>query len=116
MGASGVEVIGETRPDGLSEQMAEQQDAATAHADLEQSGAFALDPDDIVTKGGNYPPARSGQLAVGTDMQDGAGAVCHEALMSSRTLALIAFSASSAQAGCILPGRILKLSGCRAPA
>src|SRR5690348_7795720 len=82
MGTLGVEVIGQTRTDGLGEQMAEQQDAAAAHADLEESGAFALDPDDIVTNGGNHPPARSGDLAVWTDMQDGSGLVCHKALMS----------------------------------
>lgn len=98
----GVEVIGETRPDGLGEQMAEQQDAAAAHADLEESGAFALDPDDIVTDGRNHPPSRPGQRPVGTDMQDGAGAAFHEALMSHDTLALIGFSAYRMGGPCIL--------------
>jgi hypothetical protein len=50
MGAFRVEVIGQTNPDGFRKPMAEQQDAAASHADLEESGAFAPDPDDIVTK------------------------------------------------------------------
>lgn len=118
MGTSGVEIIGQTRPDGLSQQMAEQQDAATAHADLEQSGAFALDPDDIVTNGCHYPPPRSGQLPVGTDMQNGAWAPLHEALMSSGREVFVGpcifgfLSAGRMHPSCA----IVKLSGCREPA
>src|SRR5690242_11958573 len=102
IGTLGVEVIGQTRTHGLGEQMAEQQDAAAAHADLEESGAFALYPDDIVTNGRNHPPSRPGQPRVGTDMQDGAAAGFHEALMSQDTLALIAFSAYRMGGPCIL--------------
>jgi len=76
-----VKVIGQTRPDALTEQMAEQQDSAAAQADLEQSGTFALDPHNVVTNGFDHPSARSGQLRFGTDMQNGSGA-SHEALMS----------------------------------
>lgn len=105
MRASGVEVIGQSGPDMIGEQMAEQQDAAASHADLEESRAFALDPDDIVAKGGDDPPARSGQLPVGTDMQDGAGAPFHGGLMSSETRVFVGIFilASWAPAGCILP-------------
>ncbi len=83
IGTFGVEVIGQTLPNGGGEPMAEQQDAAAAKADLEESGAFALHPDDIVTNGCHHLPARSCQHPVGTDMQDGPGAGFHEALMSS---------------------------------
>lgn len=82
IGTVSVEVIPQTRPDGVTEQMAEQQDSAAAEADLEQSGAFALDPHNVVTSGFDNPPARSGQLRFGTDMQDGSGAAFHEAMMS----------------------------------
>jgi hypothetical protein len=105
IGAFSMEVIRQTRPDGRREQMAEQQDTAAAHADLEESGAFVLDPDDIVTYSPHDPPARSGQLAVGTDMQNGAGALCHACLMSSGTLAFIgtcAFGFQGRSGGCIL--------------
>jgi hypothetical protein len=103
IGAFGVEVIGQARPDGLGKPMAEQQDAAPAHADLEQSAAFVLHPDDSVTNSCNHSPALSGQRAVGTDVEEGASALFHEDLMSYERRALIDFSASSAQAGCILP-------------
>ena len=61
--------------------MAEQKDSAAAHADLEQSGTFTLNPDNIVTRGGGDPPARSGQTPIGTDMQDGSGARLHAYLI-----------------------------------
>lgn len=104
IGASAMEVIGQTHPDGLGEQMAEQQDAAAAHADLEESGTFALDPDDIVTNRRDDPPARAGQFPVGTDMQDGSGAAFHATLMTSDTRSVVGscIFGFSAQAGCIL--------------
>jgi hypothetical protein len=82
IGTFSVEVIRQTRPDGVTEQMAEQQDSAAAKADLEQSSAFALDPHNFVTNALDDPPARSGQLRFGTNMQDGSGAAFHEAMMS----------------------------------
>jgi hypothetical protein len=78
-----MEVVRQTRLDGLRKQVAEQQDSAPSEADLEESCAFALDPNDIVTKGRDDPPTRSGQLAVRTDVQHGFGAVLHAALMAS---------------------------------
>jgi hypothetical protein len=81
IGALRMEVIRQTRPDPLTEQMAEQKDSAAAQADLEQSGSFGLDPHNLVTYGFEHSLARSGQLRFGTDMQDGSGA-SHEALMS----------------------------------
>jgi hypothetical protein len=81
IGAFGMEVICETHPDALTEQMAEQQDSAAAQADLEQGGAFALDPHNVVTNSFDHSSARSRQLRFGTDMQDSCGA-SHEALMS----------------------------------
>ena len=75
-----MEVTRQTRPDGFRK-MAEQQDSATAHADLEQSGTSALDPDDIVTHCRGHSPARSGQLRIETDMQEGSGALFHASLM-----------------------------------
>jgi hypothetical protein len=73
----GTEVFRETPPHGLRKQVAEQQDSTAAHADLEESGGFAPDPDNIVPNCRDNPPARSGQLRVRTDMQDSAGAVFH---------------------------------------
>jgi hypothetical protein len=98
-----VEVIRQTPADGRRKQMAEQQDSAAAHADLEQSGGFALDPDDIITNGGDGPPARSSELPVGANMQDGAVAFFHEALMSSERRAFIAFRLRGRGGRCILP-------------
>jgi hypothetical protein len=63
--------------------MAEQQDSAAAEADLEESGALALDPNDIVTNGRDDPPARSSQFSIRTDVQNGSVAVLHANLMAS---------------------------------
>ena len=63
--------------------MAEQQDSAAAEADLEESCAFALHPNDIVTQGRDDPATRSGELPVRTNVQDGLDAVLHGALMAS---------------------------------
>jgi len=69
IGTVSVKVIRQTRPDSVTEQMAEQEDSAATEADLEQSGAFALDPHNLVTNGFDNPPARLGQLWFGTDMR-----------------------------------------------
>ena len=69
--------------------MAEQQDSAPSHADLEQGGAFAVDPKNLTTYGLEHPPARSGQLTVGRDVQHSPGEVSHPLWMSSERLASI---------------------------
>jgi hypothetical protein len=93
--------------------MAEQQDSAPAHADLEQGGAFAVNPKNLTTYGLEHAPARSSQLRVGRDVQHGLGEVSHPVWMSSERLAFIwpcifGFLAVADMHPSI---RILKLSG-----
>ena len=85
--------------------MAEQQDSAPSHADLEQGGTFAVDPKNLKTYGLEHPPARSGQLRVRRDVQHGLGEVSHSVWMSSASLAFIWFCISGpfAVGICILP-------------
>jgi hypothetical protein len=94
IGTVSVKVIRQTRPDSVTEQMAEQEDSAATEADLEQSGAFALDPHNLVTNGFDNPPARLGQLWFGTDMQDGSGAAFHESYDVIKKEGLVVWSAS----------------------
>ena len=85
IGAFSMEVIRQTRPDGRTEQMAEQQDTAAAHADLEESGAFVLDPDDIVTYSPHDPPARF-PLLTRSVLEDNASSAVSIALWANTTL------------------------------
>jgi hypothetical protein len=99
-----MEVVRQTRVDGLTKQMAEQQDSAPAEADLQEGGAFALYPNDIVAKRRNDAPARSGQLVVGTNVQDGSGMI-HAALdgvLSACVFGHLPFSAPRTGGRCIL--------------
>ncbi len=93
--------------------MAEQQDSAPSHADLEHGGAFAVDPKNLTTYGLEHAPARSGQLRVGRDVQHGLGEVSHPVWMPSERLAFIwsCIFGSSAVADMHPSLRILKLSG-----
>ena len=93
--------------------MAEQQDSAPSHADLEQGGAFAVDPKNLTTYGLQHPPARCRQLRVGRDVQHGLGEVSHAIWMSSKELAFICpcIFGFSAVADMHPSVRNLKLSG-----
>ena len=65
LGALRMELIRQTRADGVRELMAEQQDAAPAHADLQQSRCFVLDMHNVATDRGENPPAGSGEFGIG---------------------------------------------------
>jgi hypothetical protein len=67
--------------------MAEQQDSAPAHADLEQSRCFVLDIHNVAAYGGKHPPPGSRQFGIGRHLQDDSTAVFHAPLMCSRAMA-----------------------------
>ena len=104
VGAVLMEILRDCASSVAVELVAEQQDSAPAEADLQEGCAFALYPNDIVAKRRNDAPARSGQLVVGTNVQDGSGMI-HAALdgvLSACVFGHLPFSAPRTGGGCIL--------------